>query len=185
MRILKPLPHRPPHPNRRLPRKDMTLVAGFRCKNGVVICADTQHTGTYIKFVAPKLWTDRNRVIVAGACTDVMYLKMAVDEDQRPPCLDDYPSKRGGFVVLLRLPVGAAKEHSDVVRCGPANRQLVRKETDRSIFSSVLSTSHSFVISLVFSRSSEDRGIGFFRRNFRSSSGRSVWIPACSSQKIL
>ena len=58
----------------------MTLVAGFRCKNGVVICADTQHTGTYVKFVAPKLWTDRNRVIVAGACTDVTYLKMAVDE---------------------------------------------------------------------------------------------------------
>jgi len=58
----------------------VTLVAGFRCKNGVVICADTQHTGTYTKFAAPKLWTDRNRVIVAGACTDVGYLKMAVDE---------------------------------------------------------------------------------------------------------
>jgi hypothetical protein len=58
----------------------VTLVAGFRCKNGVVICADTQHTGTYIKFAAPKLWTDRNRAIVAGACTDVVYLKMAVDE---------------------------------------------------------------------------------------------------------
>lgn len=58
----------------------MTLVAGFRCSNGVVICADTQHTGSYVKFAAPKLWTDRSRTIVAGACTDVVYLKMAVDE---------------------------------------------------------------------------------------------------------
>jgi 20S proteasome alpha/beta subunit len=58
----------------------VTLVAGFRCKNGVLICADSQHTGSYVKFAAPKLWTDRNRAIVAGACTDVVYLKMAVDE---------------------------------------------------------------------------------------------------------
>jgi 20S proteasome alpha/beta subunit len=80
MPILRPLQHRLPHANRRLPRKNVTLVAGFRCKNGVVICADTQHTGTYIKFAAPKLWTDRNRTIIAGACTDVVYLKMAVNE---------------------------------------------------------------------------------------------------------
>jgi 20S proteasome alpha/beta subunit len=69
-----------PRPTLRLPRKNVTLVAGFRCKNGVVICADTQHTGTYIKFAAPKLWTDRNRTIIAGASSDVVYLKMAVDE---------------------------------------------------------------------------------------------------------
>jgi len=80
MRVLKPLPHHIPYPNRRLPREAVTLVAGFRCKNGVLICADTQHTGSYVKFAAPKLWTDRNRAIVAGACTDVVYLKMAVDE---------------------------------------------------------------------------------------------------------
>jgi hypothetical protein len=80
MPVLKPLPHRIPYPNRRLPREAVTLVAGFRCKNGVVICADTLHTGTSVKFVAPKLWTDRNRAIVAGACNDVVYLRMAVDE---------------------------------------------------------------------------------------------------------
>jgi len=81
IRVLKPLPaHRIPRQTLRLPRKNVTLVAGFRCKNGVVLCADSQHTGQYIKFVAPKVWTDRNRVVVAGACTDVVYLKMAVDE---------------------------------------------------------------------------------------------------------
>ena len=80
MNTQKPLAHRVPHPNQRLARKCVTLVAGFRCKNGVVLCADSQHTGQYIKFVAPKVWTDRNRSIIAGACTDVVYLKMAVDE---------------------------------------------------------------------------------------------------------
>src|SRR5438552_15359344 len=80
MRVLKPLPHHIPYPNRRLPREAVTLVAGFRCKNGVLICADTQHPGSYVKFAAPKLWTDRRRAIVAGACTDVGYLKLAVYE---------------------------------------------------------------------------------------------------------
>jgi 20S proteasome alpha/beta subunit len=78
--VLKPLPHRIAYANRRLQRESVTLVAGFKCKNGVVICADTQHTGNYVKFAAPKLWTDRSRTIVAGACNDVVYLKMAVDE---------------------------------------------------------------------------------------------------------
>jgi hypothetical protein len=85
MRMLKPLPLPtsrpfPPFKTRRLTRQCVTIVAGFKCKNGVVICADTQHTGASVKFTAPKLWTDQDRGIVAGACNDVTYLRMAVDE---------------------------------------------------------------------------------------------------------
>jgi hypothetical protein len=65
---------------RRFLGKDVTLVAGFKCSNGVVICADTHYTGPSIKFAAPKMWTDRDRTVVAGACNDVGYLRMAVDE---------------------------------------------------------------------------------------------------------
>ena len=46
-----------PHPQPRLQRrqKNMTLVAGFNCYGGVVLCADTQETRGSFKSVTPKL----------------------------------------------------------------------------------------------------------------------------------
>lgn len=57
----------------------MTIVAGFKCKNGVVIFADTEHTAGSTKFNAPKMWTDENRSMIATAGTDD-YTKNAIDD---------------------------------------------------------------------------------------------------------
>src|SRR5437867_3882659 len=57
----------------------MTIVAGFKCKNGVVLLADTEHTATSTKFNAPKMWSDGDRSIVANAGAND-YTKDAIDE---------------------------------------------------------------------------------------------------------
>src|SRR5271163_3989291 len=43
-------------PSRRLPRRDaVTILAGFRCEDGIVICADTQETNDPAKRTVSKL----------------------------------------------------------------------------------------------------------------------------------
>ncbi len=44
-----------PKPTRPLERRAVTIVAGFKCKDGVVLCADTQETIEHTKITAPKL----------------------------------------------------------------------------------------------------------------------------------
>lgn len=67
-----PVPRIPPKPiPRRLPeRKRMTIAAGFTCKNGLVLCADTEYTGS-IRQRGPKVWIkdtgDHSRFTVALA----------------------------------------------------------------------------------------------------------------------
>ena len=52
---MTPKPFLQPHP-RRLPRgRAVTIVAGFKCKDGVVLCADTQETIESSKIWTPKL----------------------------------------------------------------------------------------------------------------------------------
>ena len=43
------------------------------------LCGYAAHWNIH-KFKAPKVWTDKNRAIIAGACNDDNYLQMTVDE---------------------------------------------------------------------------------------------------------
>ena len=60
----KPIPRRLPERKRQ-----MTIAAGFVCSNGLVLCADTEYTGS-IRQTGPKVWvreTDSYTLAVAGA----------------------------------------------------------------------------------------------------------------------
>ena len=55
----------PPHFKRRLPSeeprpqqgKSMTISAGFRCRDGVLLLVDSQHSAGQTKYQGPKVWT--------------------------------------------------------------------------------------------------------------------------------
>jgi len=53
-----PRPHPPMilRPKRPLERPLMTIAAGFRCQNGIVLCADSQYTAWYGKYYGAKLF---------------------------------------------------------------------------------------------------------------------------------
>lgn len=57
----------------------MTIAAGIRCHDGLVICADTQHTKGESKYNRPKIWAnDRDLVVTGSGLSD--YMKMAFDK---------------------------------------------------------------------------------------------------------
>jgi hypothetical protein len=59
----------------------MTLAAAFRCSDGIIVCADTQHTGSRSKFQKKKIHDflhDGALLVVAGAGTK-SYINMCVD----------------------------------------------------------------------------------------------------------
>jgi hypothetical protein len=57
----------------------MTIAAGMRCSDGIVICADTENTDGNFKRQKNKIWGTRERLLVTGAGA-VSYLKMAADK---------------------------------------------------------------------------------------------------------
>jgi 20S proteasome alpha/beta subunit len=64
------------HPKEPRPRqgKSMTIAAGFRCSDGVVICTDSEHTAGQAKHYGPKIFEEvagNGALYVAGAGTDV------------------------------------------------------------------------------------------------------------------
>jgi hypothetical protein len=70
----KPFPH--PKPRRLSEQTRMTIVAGFKCTDGIVLCADSQETiNSYLKVSVPKLVTrphefkagDKYRTAFVGA----------------------------------------------------------------------------------------------------------------------
>src|ERR1035438_2464283 len=65
---------------RRLPlRVDMTIAAGILCSDGIIICADTEHTGEVSKFQASKIIPlDEHTVMTGSGTTD--YILMAADK---------------------------------------------------------------------------------------------------------
>ena len=80
----------PPHFKRRLPRKEprpqqgksMTIAAGFRCRDGVVLCTDSEHTAGESKFYEKKIFEAKSEnatVYVAGAGHDI-YIRSAAQE---------------------------------------------------------------------------------------------------------
>src|ERR1039457_6537895 len=80
----------PPQFNGRFPKhepapqkaKSMTIAAGFRCRDGVVLLVDSQHSTSNMKYPGDKLWNlesqDGSKVVVTGAGDDAAILQ-AVD----------------------------------------------------------------------------------------------------------
>src|SRR5439155_3337321 len=80
--VLKPLPHFiKPKPHKRPSREAVTLVAGFSCKDGFVVAADTAITYGDIVFQGHKLANYYGKHtsydIVIGGAGDGVYIDMA------------------------------------------------------------------------------------------------------------
>ena len=57
----------------------MTIADGIPCLDGIVICADTQHTQGESKYDKPKIWPyERDLVVTGSGLSD--YMKMAFDK---------------------------------------------------------------------------------------------------------
>ena len=91
-RLPYPRPHpaiySPPQIDKRLPKeepgqkkaKSMTIVAGFRCRDGVLLLADSQHTIGDARYKDPKLWRidlaeEGSTLIVTAAGVDSIILE--------------------------------------------------------------------------------------------------------------
>jgi len=76
-------PKKTVEPERPVRRKAVTIAAGFRCSDGVVVCTDTEHTTGGGKFNADKLFpgeiVGRCKLAVAGS-GDSDYIKIAAEE---------------------------------------------------------------------------------------------------------
>jgi 20S proteasome alpha/beta subunit len=59
--IVKPFPH--VKPERLRERKAVTIIAGFRCREGIVVCADTQETSGPSKRDVPKLRFEQRGIL--------------------------------------------------------------------------------------------------------------------------
>ena len=57
----------------------MTIAAGIRCSDGIVICADTQHTQGNMKFDQTKIWGVGDHLLMTGAGAANL-MKMAFDK---------------------------------------------------------------------------------------------------------
>lgn len=57
----------------------MTIAAGILCSDGIIVCADTEHTGDVSKFQASKIITiDENSLMTGSGSTD--YILMTADK---------------------------------------------------------------------------------------------------------
>lgn len=45
----------------------MTIAAGILCSDGIIVCANTEHTGDVNKFQAPKVISIDDRTFLTGA----------------------------------------------------------------------------------------------------------------------
>jgi 20S proteasome alpha/beta subunit len=59
--------------------KSMTVAAGAWCTDGIIICADTEHTEGNSKFQKTKIWGSGDYLLVTGAGA-ASYMKMAYDK---------------------------------------------------------------------------------------------------------
>lgn len=81
----------------------MTIAAGIRCSDGLVICADTEITEGNFKSDKPKIWNYGDCLIVTGSGTSD-YIKMAFDKLSAILKLnlpDDPDSARDGVETLI------------------------------------------------------------------------------------
>lgn len=74
-----PKPHYIPRPNpeRLLKGRAVTIVAGFKCSDGVVLCADTQETAEPSKRHVPKLRIEPNRNFLGGDSAEELMVAFA------------------------------------------------------------------------------------------------------------
>jgi hypothetical protein len=76
----RPLPLRLPYrPQKPYVPSIMTMAAGIRCSDGLVVCADTEVTEGVTKSDRTKIWKERDFLIVTGSGTSD-YIKMAFDK---------------------------------------------------------------------------------------------------------
>lgn len=66
-------------PMRRQGVKAMTIAAGLQCTDGVIICADTEHTQGNAKFERTKIWAAGDYLLLTGAGSSD-HMKMAFDK---------------------------------------------------------------------------------------------------------
>jgi 20S proteasome alpha/beta subunit len=73
---------RRPEPQKIARRKPMTIAAGFRCLDGVVICTDSEHTAGQAKFYDKKIFEikARNAVAYLAGAGDYAYIRTAAEE---------------------------------------------------------------------------------------------------------
>ena len=76
---MMPRPQHYPFRERLKLRVDMTIAAGIRCSDGIIICADTEHTGDVSKFQETKIIPIEDHTVITGAgSTD--YILMTADK---------------------------------------------------------------------------------------------------------
>ena len=96
MRVLKPLPHPKPKPEpKRLPQvKAMTIAAGFMCSDGIILCADSEHSDEITKFQRSKVFRFGKNLMLTGA-GQTSYIRMAFDKlsDKYRQNIPDTPSE--------------------------------------------------------------------------------------------
>jgi 20S proteasome alpha/beta subunit len=95
MPVLKPLPHIKPKPDqKRLPQvKAMTVAAGFICSDGIILCADSEHSDEISKFQRSKVFRLGKNLVLTGA-GHTSYIRMAFDKlsDKYRQGIPDTPS---------------------------------------------------------------------------------------------
>ncbi len=85
----------------------MTIAAGIPCSDGIVICADTQHTQGTSKYEHPKTWSvERDLVLTGSGLSD--YMKMAFDKlsNSYKHLIPDNPAAARDTVVVLPAKTG-------------------------------------------------------------------------------
>lgn len=74
----------------------MTIIAGFRCQDGIVVCADTQETSGPAKRNVPKLVFSRGPTLSAGQDKMINHdLALAMCGAGDGPFVDKVPVGRG------------------------------------------------------------------------------------------
>jgi hypothetical protein len=84
--MIRPFPKPRPFPRPKTPRlpdrKAMTIVAGFRCHDGLVLCADTEHSDGFSKFQRRKIrsFVDQDCVIRFAGAGHSDYIDMTTEK---------------------------------------------------------------------------------------------------------
>jgi 20S proteasome alpha/beta subunit len=69
-----------PEPKRLPQVKAMTVAAGFVCSDGIILCADSEHSDDIAKFQRPKVFRFGDNLVLTGAGTNSSYIRMAFDK---------------------------------------------------------------------------------------------------------
>jgi 20S proteasome alpha/beta subunit len=79
--LLKPKPRMCPKPARPLERKRLTIIAGFQCPDGVLMCSDTEETlstESKVESDKMKLISTRNAHVLCGGAGDSANIELAM-----------------------------------------------------------------------------------------------------------